>query len=149
MDKEARGKEGFVADARQVIDRGTRELDARSQQGELSIADIRQLRQLIRMGHQLDALEAGTDPPSSPDDDRARDVAEAVIDRVEALGDKADAKQLATLRTALAVLDDIKKRERRSTRRPARDAAAAEPSALARQLLAQNGLDEERELPDD
>jgi hypothetical protein len=63
----------LVAQGRVMISDTLRELDTRSQQGELSIADIRHLPRLTRLGHQLDALEDGSDLPYSPSDEQARD----------------------------------------------------------------------------
>lgn len=132
MDKE------FVADARKVLERGTRELGDKPE--GLSLADLRLLRRWIRLGVQLEAIETGTEPPCSLTDDRLRDTAEAVIDRVEDLGDKASVKDLSELREAGRVIHDLDTRERRRNSRRGGGAAAAEPSDLARRLLAeQNG----------
>jgi hypothetical protein len=83
---------------------------------------------------------AEPDPPPEPDpiDTRVRHIAEKTIDRIEAL-DKPAGKDLADLRTAYSIIDDVNRRQqRRNTRRKsrARDGNTDAASDLAQRLLA-------------
>lgn len=135
----------FVANGREIVRKRGHEIQARqSEHGELSIADIRLGQQMTRLSHNLDALEAGVGLPHSPADEHARDIVLAQIDRIEAIADKATAKDFGTLREATRLLHEIDRRDaRRAGRKPPRlKNGAVEPSELARRLLDVNGHDE-------
>jgi hypothetical protein len=137
--------EQFVATGREMVRNALEQFAGKQANGhELTIADHRQCQSLGRLSRNLDALAAGAELPHTPEDEHARDIALAQIDRVEALGDKATTKDFATLREATRLLHEIERRDaRRAGRKPSRlTNGAVEPSELARRLLDVNGHDE-------
>ena len=108
----------FVTKGREVVSKTLSEIAARqSGRGDLPIEDIRLGQSMTRLSHNLDALERGDERPYSSEDEQARDFAQAQIDRIEALGDKATAKDFPHAPRS----DEAAPRDRtprRPTRRP-------------------------------
>jgi hypothetical protein len=108
----------------------------------VSESAVRQWAKRAALGSASPEPDSDPEPELDPIDARARRIAEKTVDRIEAL-DKPAGKDLADLRTAISILDDIDRRQqRRNTRRKPRarsgnsDAASDASSDLAQRLLA-------------